>query len=156
MRRNGNDRDLALSGTVAPKNAVSARRAILSICLEHLRFSIVGVFDGVVFVCIQARVAGVLLEKQHALYDLFEQAFLPGSFGLPGLLPIVERLLGCRFKLAKSIRCTLEPNQCEGHQSPSRPASFAAFFRSGGCFATLPLRASSRPRRTEAKALGFS
>lgn len=141
MRRDGDDGDLACFGTVAPKYTVSPGRAVLHIRLEHLRAAIVGIFDGVVFVRIQAWVTRIFLKQQHALYDLLEQPFLPGGFLFFGLLPVIQRLSGCCFKLVKGIRCAFQPNQCEGHQSSSCPASFSAFFISGGFFATLPLRA---------------
>ena len=104
MRRNGDDRDLALLWTVAPEDAIGAGRAVLNVRLEDLRVRIVGVLDRVVFVCLEARVARVCLEEFNALYDLFEEPFLLRGLCLLGLLSVLERVLGRRFKLVKGVR----------------------------------------------------
>src|SRR5487761_2560940 len=103
MRRNGDDRDLALVWTVAPEDAIGAGRAVLNVRLEDLHVGIVGVLDRVVFVCLEARVAGVCLEEFNALYDLFEEPFLLRCLCLLGLLSALERLLRRRLKLVKSV-----------------------------------------------------
>lgn len=76
MRRDGDDGDLALLGPVAPKNTVSAGRAVLNAGFEDFRIRIVGVLDGAVFVSIEARVARVCLQEANALHDLFEETLL--------------------------------------------------------------------------------
>jgi len=104
MRRDGDHRDLALLWTVAPEDAAGAGRAVLNVRLEDLRVRIVGVLDRAVFVCLEARVARVCLEEFNALYDLFEEPLLLRCLCLLGLLPVLERLLGRRFKLVKGVR----------------------------------------------------
>ncbi len=77
MRRDGDDRDLALLGAITPEDAVGARRAVLNVCLENLRVGIVGILNRIVFVRTESRVAGVVPEEFDAFYDLFEKPFLP-------------------------------------------------------------------------------
>src|SRR5450759_4871254 len=103
MRRNGDDRDLALLWTVAPEDAVGAGCAVLNVRLEDLHVGIVGVLDRVVFVCLEARVARVCLEEFKALYDLFKKPFLLRGLCLLGLLSALERLPGRRLKLVKGV-----------------------------------------------------
>jgi len=103
MRRDRDDRDLALLWAVTPENAIGTGCAILNICLENLRVRIVGVVDRIVFVRLEARVARVCLEEFNAFYDLFEEPFLLRGFCFLELLSIIERLPGCRFKLAEGV-----------------------------------------------------
>src|ERR1700694_6261625 len=111
MRRDGDDRDLALLWAVAPEDAVGTGRAVLNVRLEDLHVRIVGVLDRVIFVCIEARVARVRLEEFNALYDLFEEPFLLRGLCFPGLLSVIERLPRRRFKLVEGIRWLLKPNK---------------------------------------------
>jgi len=59
MRRDRDDRDLALFRAVAPEDAVGARRAVLNVCLENLQVGIVGILDRIIFVRIEARMARI-------------------------------------------------------------------------------------------------
>ncbi len=104
MRRDGDEGGLAPLGAIAPEDAVGAGRAMLHVRVEDLRVRIVGVLNRVVFVCLKARVARVCLEKCHTPGHLFEEAFLFGRRGLLGLLSVLERLPGCRFKFVEGVR----------------------------------------------------
>ena len=61
MRRDGDDCNLALLWAIAPEDSVGTGRAILNVRLEDFRVRVVGVLDGVVFVCLEARVARICL-----------------------------------------------------------------------------------------------
>src|SRR3990172_1204707 len=156
MRGDGDDRDLAFFRTIAPEDTVGARRAVLNVSLEHLGLGIVGVLDRIVFMRIEPRVARVCQQEFNALDHLLEKTFLLRGLRLARLLPVPERLACRRFKLVENARRLFKPDRRKRHQSSSRAASFAAAFKSGGLAATFPLRAWSSPRRTEAKAFGFS
>jgi len=72
MRRNGEDGDLVFAGAVAPENAIRAGGAILGVGFEDFLFGVVRVLDGVVFVGLEAGVAGIGGEKFNAFLDLLE------------------------------------------------------------------------------------
>jgi len=156
MRCDGDDSDLAFFRAVAPEDPVGARRAVLNVGLENLGVRIIRVLNRVVFVCLETRVARVSLEELNAFYDLLEQPFLLRGLCLPKPLSVLKRSSGRHFKLVEGVRGLLKPDKREGHQPSSWSASFAAAVKSGGFFVTLPLRAWSSPRRTDAKAFGLS
>lgn len=76
VRGDGDDRDLALAGAVAPEDAIGARGSVLGVCLEDLVALAVGVLERVELVGLKARVARVLAKQPDGLRDLVEQALL--------------------------------------------------------------------------------
>ncbi len=92
VRRDCDNCNLARLWAIAPEDAVGTGRAVLNVRLEDFRVRIVGVLDRVIFVCVEARVARVCLEKFDALYNLFEEPFLLRGLCLLRLLPAVDRL----------------------------------------------------------------
>ncbi len=74
MRCDGDDRNLALSRTITPKNAICAGCAVLGIGFENRRAGIVGMFEGIVLMRVKTRMPGVIQEFLNAVVNLLEQA----------------------------------------------------------------------------------
>ena len=74
MRCNRDEGDFTCTWAVAPENPIAAqgtRRSILYVTLKDLGAGIVGVFDGIVFVRCEARVARVGLEEINVILSTF-------------------------------------------------------------------------------------
>lgn len=115
MRRDGDNRDLILTRTVAPKDAISTGRGILNIGFKDFGGGIVRILDRIVFVSVQAGVARIVLQQFDAFQDLFEKTFLLRGLGFFRPLPVLKRLTRGRFKLLEGARRLLEPDQRERH-----------------------------------------
>ena len=71
------DRDLAVRRTVAPEDAVRARRAVLGVGFEDLVVRVEGMLERTELVGLQAWMPGVLRQEQDALMNLLEEALVP-------------------------------------------------------------------------------
>lgn len=115
MRRDGDYRNLILIRSVAPKGAISTRRAILYIGFKDFGGGIVRILDRIVFVSVQTGVARIVLQQFDAFQDLFEKTFVLRGLCFFRPLPVLKRLTRSSFKRLEGARRLLEPDQREGH-----------------------------------------
>lgn len=81
MRRDGDHGDLTAGGTVTPKDAIRAWRAVLGVRLKHLFMRIERVLERAKLVGLQARVSRVFSEQGNAFVNLLEKALITRGFG---------------------------------------------------------------------------
>ena len=115
MRRNRDDRQIAGVRTVAPEDAVRARRLVLHVCFKHFFLPVVWILDRIVFVRVQAGVARIVLQQFDAFQDLFEKTLLLRGLCFFRLLAVLKRLTRGSFKRLEGARRLREPDQRERH-----------------------------------------
>ena len=87
MRRDCDDGDVTLVRSITPEDTVRAGYLVLDISLENFTRGFKRMIEGIILVCLKARVAGIGQEKMDGLMHLLEQALLFGGFCLARLLP---------------------------------------------------------------------